>query len=362
VMVPVKDAFIDAWRSHRIQKGDDAASLPDPLGRNKEQRTRKKRKVDTAPVDVDSGGGFFVEEEQGDGKAVQEEDSQGEDTSSQDVQYIPLSSVPDALATLSLPSNDEFVLSLFAQTATYIQTDARRRRRPVITEDGSGGDEKMVSLHDFQRVVEVLQDADTGGQAKSTDEEEDEEEDGEDDEDNGNPPSSSRRPIRAAASTANKRRRKQIRNEDIDEEASSGEDEFHSIDFAREEEEEDYEEEERNISRRTVQNTKMNKKKDQKSSSGGMRRSRKQSKKADDTTATDEAEEEDEGHLTATQRKTVNAAFSLFIGKLRELKGDQLDEQPRLGKDDLKLLVAHVGEKISDKDVRFDILEDSHLY
>lgn len=170
-----------------------------------------------------------------------------------------------------------------------------------------------------------------------------------------------KRPVRAAASTANKKRRKQIRDEEVDA-VSEDDDDVYSIDYAAQEDgEEEYLEEEANDRpKRAIKLTLKNKGKASKtatplkSSSGGLRRSRKQSSKTDATTTeTDEEEEEDdEGHLTASQRRTVHAAFHLFTNKLQELKGAPLDNQPRLSKDDLKLLVAHVGEKIPEKEVR----------
>ncbi|UZJ56304.1 hypothetical protein CBS101457_005624 [Exobasidium rhododendri] len=372
-----QDAFTDAWRSYRIRQGDNPATLADPVGDEKRKRAKKKQKKSNEKVPEDAGGGGFLVEEDaaddyggfGSGGFIVDEEMDVEEEVEAEVklppEHIPLSSVPDALASLSLPTNDNFILDLFAQTATYIDKDPRRRRRAA-ADSVEAGEEKMVSLRDFQRVVDVLveddvekegSDVESGVDGEDSDDQEEriegegEEVEMEDEEEKENPLAGRARPVRAAASTANKRRKKQLQEQVSDD--NSDEEDAYNPDSADEEEMPSAVQKPRKTIRLTHKRKAESKAEPRKSASGGSRRQRGRSGKGDDVTATDDdnENEEDEGHLTTHQRRQVSAAFKLFTNKLEEVRGRPLDDQPRLSKEDLKLLVHSVGEKIPEKEI-----------
>ena len=327
-MVSVEAAFTDAWRSYRIRQGDDPATLPNPLGGG-HPRVRKRRRRGAA---ADGGGGFLADE----GDGMGEEQPLPE--------HIPLSSIPDALASLSLPSNDDFVLDLFAQTATYVTTDTPKKRRTTGAEEGQ---EKMVSLHDFRRVAEVLRDDEDAPASIS--------------EDSGSdaaPTPSTSRPVRAAAASAKRQQRKRQAQAE-EEEGEEGEDNVASEDAYSEQSGAEDDDDEgqaveaewkpaRTVRKRNLASAGIAKR----SASGGLRRAKRGKKSSSDDG--DESDGDGEGHLTTHQRRLVHAAFQLFTAKLSAVKGEPLDDPARLSKEDIKLLVANVGEKIADKEVGGD--------
>lgn len=159
--------------------------------------------------------------------------------------------------------------------------------------------------------------------------------------------------MRAAASSANRRRQRLARAEGIDK-VSDDEDVY-----AESEPEEEQEEVTEWKPKRTIRLTHKNKRKAdgevstlRKSMSGGTRRQRSTRKERGDTDEEDDNDTDDDGHLSSHQRRLVQAAFRLFTSKLQEVQGGRLEGQDRLSKEDLKLLVTSVGEKIPDKEVR----------
>ncbi|SPO24874.1 uncharacterized protein UTRI_01379_B [Ustilago trichophora] len=202
-MDDIDAAFDDAFRTHRIEAGDDPSTLPNPYSR--------PSLIDPAPHnyasssggggfipddaevggggfivdDDDAGGGGFIPDDSscGGGFILDDEDNDNETyaqpSSSSIVKpsTISLSCIPEALANLGLDSTDPSVLSLFAETA-YTPSSSRRRLPPGVKA------EKVVGRQEFQQVASVLLE-----ERRAQAQEEDDREEG----------SSRRRPKRKAA-------------------------------------------------------------------------------------------------------------------------------------------------------------------
>lgn len=109
-MSSIDSAFDDAYRSYRVQAGDDARTLPNPYARP----SQAQEAGGFVAENVDAGGGFLPDQ------------SDGEDVVVSRPSTIPLTSVPEALANLGLDASDAHVLSIFANTA-YTPASAGRR-------------------------------------------------------------------------------------------------------------------------------------------------------------------------------------------------------------------------------------------
>lgn len=126
-MSQIDSAFDDAYRSYRIQAGDDARALPNPYAR---------------PVPEQSAGGFVVDNDAGGGSLPDEEAEPARPNT------IPLASVPEALTNLGLDASDAHVLSIFADVAFTPASAARRREKPA----------KVIGREEFRQVAAVLLD------------------------------------------------------------------------------------------------------------------------------------------------------------------------------------------------------------
>lgn len=188
-MDDIDAAFDDAYRTNRIEAGDDPNSLPNPYSRPS-LTDSVPTKHSAAPhgsggggfiiddndfgsggdgviiddqVTSGGGGGFIIDDDQnsiaGEGGFLPDDNNDEDDELSSSsiriatkVKTIPLSAIPEALANLGLDSSDPSVLSLFAETA-YIPSTASRRRLPAGVRP-----EKVVGRQEFQQVASVLLD------------------------------------------------------------------------------------------------------------------------------------------------------------------------------------------------------------
>uniref|UniRef100_V5E7U6 Uncharacterized protein n=1 Tax=Kalmanozyma brasiliensis (strain GHG001) TaxID=1365824 RepID=V5E7U6_KALBG len=157
-MDDIDAAFDDAFRTHRIEAGDDPSTLPNPyarpaLGGPSSTTAAGSNSTDTdggfIADDSDAGGGGFIvdDDDRGGGGFIPDDDNsaagggfvpEDEDEASRsqpsDITRpatIPLSAIPEALANLGLDSSDPSVLSLFAETA-YAPSSSRRRLAPGV--------------------------------------------------------------------------------------------------------------------------------------------------------------------------------------------------------------------------------------
>lgn len=439
-MVSIEAAFSDAWRSWRIEAGDDAASLPDPLDRASHRRRRQQRggqsskaegkrrgglKVkltrpkrssqinkeaeeeatgggflpDDAGEEDLGGGGFLPEGDNGNAadaggflpEATNEEDNEEEEEDEpvrrggQEATHIPLSHIPFALENLSLASNDEQVLDLFAERAVYMDSDevradedeaedaGRRRRRGAGAAGGARlgvRREKMVSREDFGKVAEVLlldvEEEEDGSEVNDGrgDKETDEKSAKDPEEEDVEAPGRRRMPRRAAARTSRKANRAYVDGEEDDEDGGidfdvedSDEASYHSND---DEEDSGLQRRRPRRSQATPQKPKASRSSKQasgKSTTGGQRRKRRRTDTEMDESDEEEEQEEKRGvekgvkRLSAGQRRYVETSFQLFTKKLRELQ-PSASERSRLSRRDIKLLVDSVGEKMTEKEVR----------
>ncbi|SPO22701.1 uncharacterized protein UTRI_01379 [Ustilago trichophora] len=174
-MDDIDAAFDDAFRTHRIEAGDDPSTLPNPYSRPSltdpapHDRASSSGGGGFIPDDSElGGGGFLVDDNDAGGGGFLPDDSSGgggfilDDEDNDNETYaqpssstftkpttIPLSCIPEALANLGLDSTDPSVLSLFAETA-YTPSSSRRRLPPGVKA------EKVVGRQEFQQVASVL--------------------------------------------------------------------------------------------------------------------------------------------------------------------------------------------------------------
>ncbi|GAC72780.1 hypothetical protein PANT_7d00269 [Moesziomyces antarcticus T-34] len=172
-MADIDAAFDDAYRTHRIEAGDDPQTLPNPYSRPTLGKVAAGPDhtgagvgggfmVDDADEHQEAGGGFMTDDAPG-GFMVDDDDiesaraSDGDDdglgSSSPRVtkpNTIPLSAIPEALANLGLDSTDSSVISLFSETAYVPSSASRRRLAPGVKPD------KVVGRQEFQQVAAVL--------------------------------------------------------------------------------------------------------------------------------------------------------------------------------------------------------------
>lgn len=207
----IDDAFDDAYRSERIEAGDDPSQLPDPYARGPGSSVagRKRKRADGGagketremgetqqggslggcdsdmggggfiaddnaeggggfiPEDNDGGGGFIPDNDGPSGGGLLPDDSAGgflpdaeagpssrdgsPTTSVSAPTYLALSAIPHALANLGLPTNDEHVNSLFLSVARDPPGTSRRRAGP-----NAPPVEKVVARDEFTQVARVL--------------------------------------------------------------------------------------------------------------------------------------------------------------------------------------------------------------
>ncbi|SNX82378.1 uncharacterized protein MEPE_01084 [Melanopsichium pennsylvanicum] len=182
-MQGINAAFDDAYRTHRIEIGDDPSTLPNPysrpcLTRNVATTSNSANGdgflpdtaeissggfmlEDDAPGNNGGGGGFILDDDHETGGGFipssdddQEEHNQASSSHPKNLSNpttIPLSAIPEALTNLGVDATDASVLSLFAETA-YTPSSSRRRLAP-----GQKA-EKVVGRVEFQQVASILLD------------------------------------------------------------------------------------------------------------------------------------------------------------------------------------------------------------
>ncbi|KAJ1590755.1 hypothetical protein NDA11_002415 [Ustilago hordei] len=210
-MDDIDAAFDDAYRTNRIEAGDDPNSLPNPYSRP--SLTDSVPTKHSAELHGGGGGGFIIDGNDsgsgGDGFIIDDQVTSGggggfiidDDQNSiaaTKVKTIPLSAIPEALANLGLDSSDLSVLSLFAETA-YVPSTASRRRLPAGVRP-----EKVVGRQEFQQVASVLLDEMKSRAPHPASEREEEEEGGR------------RRPTRRAAVQGRKKAARFIGEDDAE--------------------------------------------------------------------------------------------------------------------------------------------------
>ncbi|KAJ1038979.1 hypothetical protein NDA10_007231 [Ustilago hordei] len=234
-MDDIDAAFDDAYRTNRIEAGDDPNSLPNPYSRP--SLTDSVPTKHSAELHGGGGGGFIIDGNDsgsgGDGFIIDDQVTSGggggfiidddqnsiaggggflpDDNNDKDdelssssiriatkVKTIPLSAIPEALANLGLDSSDLSVLSLFAETA-YVPSTASRRRLPAGVRP-----EKVVGRQEFQQVASVLLDEMKSRAPHPASEREEEEEGGR------------RRPTRRAAVQGRKKAARFIGEDDAE--------------------------------------------------------------------------------------------------------------------------------------------------
>lgn len=179
--MPTPDqAFTEAWLSHRIEHGDDSASLATGLSITTSATATAQRQEDAAGGFLVNGvqgddvtGGFLVEKGQHDSSDAggflphliedyhQEEEAQPKKPRHHLKpalpEYLPLSEVPRALSILSLPADDEGILTVFKSAAVEdpnaSSTLSGSRRKGLTV-----GSSKVISRRDFKQVCDVLLD------------------------------------------------------------------------------------------------------------------------------------------------------------------------------------------------------------
>ncbi|CAO1629065.1 unnamed protein product [Parajaminaea phylloscopi] len=195
-MVSPDEAFTQAYRSHRIELGDDPASLPGVTNRRNESKQRKQPSAVVPGGGIGIGGdddddaeagGFIADDDGGDGGFIADDDQAeddegaggfvvGEDGDSQaeeDAQaskgpqlpaHLPLTEVPHALSILSLPADDETTLAVFRAAAipdpaSASSSGARRRGQ-------AANAIKVIARDEFRQVCEILLDDQPGTEAE----------------------------------------------------------------------------------------------------------------------------------------------------------------------------------------------------
>ncbi|PWN28304.1 hypothetical protein BDZ90DRAFT_144643 [Jaminaea rosea] len=296
------DAFTEAYRSHRIEQGDDPSTLPPPLKRRK---TTGGGRGSNAATGADAGG--FLPDSSDEGEDDQDDDENGPVPG-----FLPLAEVPHALSILSLPTDDDGILSVFRSAA--INDPSAPRRRP-------GGEPltKVISREDFLRVCEVLLEDTKGG--------EDEEEERADDRRRRRPTG---RPSRLAAAKQRRAVQDQMEAESI---SSDSEDAYHGSEDEDEGDDDDDEEEEAPATK-----------------ASSSRRRRKRAADSEDEEGRDDSKSAlAETAITQEQRDIAQGAWQLLADKLEEIYPDW--DGQSIGKKELHRLAISVGEKLNDKDV-----------
>ncbi|CDR99342.1 uncharacterized protein SPSC_04048 [Sporisorium scitamineum] len=265
-------AFDDAYRTNRIEAGDDPSTLPNPYSRPSLTAATSKNPdskgndtgggfivhdndagstsgggcfmVEDAD-DEEGGGGFIIDDDDatmggGGGFVPEDEDDHTESASSSSraakaarPSTIPLSAIPEALANLGLDSADPSVLSLFAETA-YVPSSASRKRLAAGFKP-----EKVVGRQEFQQVASVLLDEAQTRSSSSKSQKRRAQEGAKDDEEDQSELSGRRRPTRKAA-VQGRRKAAEIVDQDEEDDVGAGEGGF-VVDEDADNSEEDFE-------------------------------------------------------------------------------------------------------------------------
>ncbi|TKY85122.1 hypothetical protein EX895_006202 [Sporisorium graminicola] len=270
-MDDIDAAFDDAYRTNRIEEGDDPSTLPNPYSRpslaaptSKTPSTESSNAgggfiVDQVEAGYESGGGGFMVDEaddeqagggfildddesamRGGGFIFEDEDDHAASSSSSPraaentrPKNIPLSAIPEALANLGLDSADPSVLSLFADTAYVPSSASRRRLAPGVKP------EKVVGRQEFQQVASILLDEMRSRSSSSKTQKRNAQDRAEEDQDDSDhsEPRGRRRPTRKAAAQGRRRAAEIVAQDDddganagggfiVDEEADDSEEDF----------------------------------------------------------------------------------------------------------------------------------------
>lgn len=399
----IRNAFNDAYRSNRIQQGDDPQTLPDPYKRSV-KKLKSKHKATSSPggfltsqdqdVEMDSGGGggflppsddeevaggggFLPPENQDDDDEVQIQ----EDYQIQLPTHLPLSSIPDALTNLNLSSNDETVLSLFQQAAEKPTSSRRRAKSGQVQE-------KEVSRERFEEIVKILLESKEQDQDSNQEEEED---DVEDRVETSNDRRRRNRPQRDSAIKSKSGIRKSFtRSKDDDDEmdldqddesSNDSQDEFRinrnrevESDEGGEEPESAFDEEDEiqtssSKKKKGKQNAKVSSPSSRKSATGGSRRKRKSLDHDDDLEDDEDRDnDEEEVHFSNSQRDQVFEIWEMLINASEDRskigsKSQDRDglKKRRIGKKELTSVIKMVGEKFGDIEVSLRLELDHHV-
>lgn len=401
-MDDINAAFDDAYRTNRIEAGDDPTTLPNPYSR--------PLLADSAPThhaaasssggggfiadddaksgggggfivddDTAGGGGFIVDEDEppAGGFLPESEDDEGQPSSSSSQlpsitkpTTIPLSAIPEALANLGLDSSDPSVLSLFSETA-YIPSSASRRRLPPGVKQ-----EKVVGRQEFQQVASVLLDEQrsraTSKRTKHQDTEEEEEEGEEEEGGVGR-----RRPTRRAAVQGRKKAAKFIGDDATegggfvaDGAADDSEDDFQ---VSRQRRKRDgnldtgsdlTDEEEHDVDDAAARDSSSRRRRrappspsPSPSLSENSERSTKRSRRSKPSNA---PSIRSSSHLNPLQRENAHTLFQLLLS---HLPSSTLPiSQRRIGAEQLGQIIGSIGEKIPPKEIEEMLEEGSKLF
>jgi hypothetical protein len=394
-MADIDAAFDDAYRTHRIEAGDDPQTLPNPYSRPTLGEVAAGPDhtgagvgggfmVDDAAEHQEAGGGFMTDDAPG-GFMVDDDDIEsaragdGDDdglgSSSPRVTQpnaIPLSAIPEALANLGLDSTDSSVLSLFAETAYVPSSASRRRLAPGVKPD------KVVGRQEFQQVAAVLlqeqRDRSTKRQRSPKGRSR-----GQVDEDDASS-TTGRRPTRRAAVKGRQKAAAIIDDAD-DADADAAEDEFSASTSRRrrqsgasarldtgsdltdddDDQDEDFETRDASLRRRrrgggraqrspTPSDDLSDGGTDSGPSSKRQRRGRKDAAPSIRSTT----------HLNPLQRENASALYSLL---LEQLPASTLPaSQRRIGTDAITTIIRAIGEKIPSKEIEEMVEEGAKLF
>lgn len=406
------EAFTEAYRSHRIEAGDDPSTLPAAPAATRKQLKSQQRPSEDPVRDggeaesEDLGGGFIVEDDADDAGAgggfIPESGSEGDidegggsmpeagssadgsPTPSSLPKYLPITEVPHALSILSLPAQDEGILAVFKSAAiddprSAPASSSSSRKR---IQGGTGATTlRVISRDDFKQVCEVLLADNEDSQSNAYEAQPPEPTTSKRTPSkrlrSASPPvesSASRRPTRLAAARQRRAAKAQLYDVGSDVASSADEDEYRDSDAGdpagrsgvlSDEADSD---EGQNRSKRLGRGA--SSKRSHGRSSGGKsrsvvsesqaedtddnrRRRRRPARKGQTTAESDEdgnGEDDSAAHaITEEQRATAHGAWNLFADKLQEVYPEWDGE--RIGKREIQRLAISVGEKISDKEV-----------
>ncbi|KAJ9477742.1 hypothetical protein PHBOTO_001292 [Pseudozyma hubeiensis] len=382
-MDDIDAAFDDAYRTSRIEAGDDPSTLPNPYSRPTLAAGASGGKASTSSsanntsggfivesYDTGGGGGFIVDDDdnggggfivdddedvaEGGGFMPEDQDEDEASTSSPSLARpgtIPLSAIPEALSNLGLDSSDPSVLSLFAETAYTPSSASRRRLAPGVKP------EKVVGRQEFQQVASVLLDELQSRNADQNQEDEEEEES-----------SGRRRPSRRAA-VRGRRKAAEIAQEDADggggfivDDGDDSEEDFEASSRRRgnraldagsdlTSEDEAPIEDSRRRRRRNPATPPSPIDSDSEHTPKRQRRSRK-SPTIRSTT-----------HLNPLQRETASDLFQLLLDRLHPSSSSNLPlTQRRIGITELTTILSSLGDKLPPKEIEEMIEEGAKLF
>lgn len=347
-MDDIDSAFDVAYRTYRIEAGDDPSTLPNPYSRpslTDPSTSTSSGAGGFIPDDPAEGGGGFIPDDDAPAGGFLPEDEDAPSGSTREVikpTNLPLSAIPEALSNLGLDATDPSVLSLFAETA-YTPSSSRRRLPPGVKQ------EKVVGRVEFQQVASILLE-----QAK-----------GEEEEDGGE---GSRRPKRRAAVQGRRKAARIVDEEEMGgggfvvDDADDSEDDFArrrggpALDTGSDLTSEDEEEPDPSTRRRR----RPTKASPSPSPSPSDDLSDSRTPKRRRTKAPTTPSIRSTSHLNPLQRENATSLFSLLLDRLPPSQFPPT--QRRIGVDELTKIVAAVGEKMTPKEIEEMIEEGAKLF